>query len=94
VNDPQLPTGLQLQSTPAFVESLETTAVTGETALINKKGDGCGSKETVTGDPREIVITAEANFVGSAVEVAWTVTVPPVGTADGAVYVVGTLLAV
>jgi hypothetical protein len=62
--------------------------------LTNKKGDGCGSKLTVIGDPAVIVIVAEANFVGSAVEAAWTVTVPPVGTAEGAVYVVATPLAV
>jgi len=40
------------------------------------------------------VIVAETDLVVSATEVAVTVTVPPAGTADGAVYVVGVPLPV
>jgi len=53
---------------------------------------GAGMKATVIG--RVIVMVAETDFVLLAVEVAVTVTVLPVGTAAGAVYVVALPLAV
>ena len=40
LNDPQEFSGVQLQSTPAFVGSFSTTAVMGEAVLTNKKGVG------------------------------------------------------
>ena len=93
VNDPQaeLPQVTD-QSTPLFDGSFVTTAVRGLIALVNIDDGGGGLKET-TG-ARAIVMFAEANFVGSAAEVAIIFTVLPVGTAGGAVYVVALPLAV
>ncbi len=59
--------------------------------FTNKNGVGCGSKKTVGA---VIAILAEAVLVLSDVEVAVTVTEPPVGTEGGAVYVVALPLAV
>jgi hypothetical protein len=44
---------------------------------------------TLIGIGGVIVIVAETDFVGSVTEVAFSVTVPPAGIADGAVYIVG-----
>ena len=95
LNDPQAPVLPQVtvQSTPAFVESNETTAVIGLVVLTCIDVGGGGLKTTVIGGG-VMVMFAETNFVLSAVEVAVTVTILPLGTAAGAVYVVGTPLAV
>jgi hypothetical protein len=93
LNDPQAATGAQLQSTPSFCESFVTIAVSGLVELTSMDEGGSGLKETVIGGS-VMVIVAEANFVGSACEAAVTVTVPPLGTVAGAVYVVATSLAV
>jgi hypothetical protein len=87
---PQLPTGLQLQFTPAFCTSLATTAVrvsVPDVVTLNAEGD------TVTIIGR-IEIVALADLVESATEVAVIVTVPHEGTVIGAVYVVDTVLCV
>jgi len=95
LNDPQAPVLPQVtvQSTPAFVVSFETTAVIGLLVLICIDVGGGGLKTTVIAGG-VMVMFADTNLVGSACEVAVTVTVLPVGTAAGAVYVVATLLAV
>jgi hypothetical protein len=87
LNDPQVPTGAQLQSTPAFDASCETTAVSGFVAFTCIDDGGAGLKTIeIGGGTGVIVIVAEADFVESACEVAVTLTVPPEGTAAGAVY--------
>lgn len=89
MNEPQAPALPQVtdQSTPALVESFETTAVTGVVAFtcIDVGGGGLKTIE-IGGGTAVIVIVAEADFVASACEVAVTLTVPPEGTAAGAVY--------
>jgi ethanolamine utilization microcompartment shell protein EutL len=60
--------------------------------FAGKEEGGAGMKETEIGGV--IVMLAGTDFVLSAVEVAVTVTVLPVGTAAGALYVVALPLAV
>jgi hypothetical protein len=50
LNDPQAPTGVQLQSTPALDESFETTAVIGLVVLVCIDVGGAGLNATaITG---------------------------------------------
>jgi hypothetical protein len=93
LNDPQaeLP-HVTDQSTPVFNASPVTTAVSGLAVLTCIDGGGPGLKDTLIAPV--IVIAAEIDFVLSPVEVAFTVTMPPVGTAAGAVYVVAPPLGV
>jgi len=95
LNDPQAPAlpHVTVQSTPALVLSFETTAVIGLVEFICIDVGGGGLKTTVIAGA-VMVMFAETDFVESACEVALTVTVVPVGTAAGAVYVVETPLAV
>ena len=84
MNEPQfeLPQ-VTIQFTPLFDGSFVTTAVRAVMLLICTEEGGGGLKETMGAGV--MVILAEANFVGSAVEVAVTVTMLPEGTAAGAV---------
>jgi hypothetical protein len=82
---PALPQ-VTVQFTPWFCESLVTTAVSDAAVLVCSEVGGAGLKATeITGAVVVIVIVADADFVGSVLEVAVTVTVLPVGTAAGAV---------
>lgn len=54
-------------------------------ALICREAGGTPWKETAIGSGGVMVIVADTDLVGSAAEVAVTVTFPPEGTADGAV---------
>jgi hypothetical protein len=96
LNPPQAPMLPQVtdQVTPAFAESLLTTAVSDVVALVWSEEGGSGLKATEIGTAAVMVMVADADFVVSVTEVAVTVTVLPVGTADGAVYVVAEPLAV
>jgi hypothetical protein len=85
LNVPQAPAPLLPhvtdQVTPAFLESLVTVAVSAAVALVASKA---GAPESAT-EMAVIVIVDDADFVGSVTDVAVTVTVLPVGTAEGAV---------
>jgi hypothetical protein len=85
-NDPQsaLPQVTD-QSTPACDESFTTFAVIGLVAPMFIDDGGGGLKETMIGGATVMEMLAEIDFVLSAVEVAVTFTVLPVGTAAGAV---------
>jgi hypothetical protein len=83
VIEPQAPTlpQVNVQSTPASLGSLVTVAFS--TAIpLGATESVAGATLTVTGS---MVMFALTVFVGSVTEVAITVTVPPLGTADGAV---------
>ena len=72
--------------TPAFAESLATTAVTEPAPFSARDVGGAGVKVTVIGElAAVIVMVADTDFVASFTDVAVTVTVLAVGTADGAV---------
>ena len=76
LNDPQLPLGAQLQVTPAFVESLATTAVSVAVALICSEAGGAGLNDTEIPAGAVMVTVACADWVESVTEVATTVTLP------------------
>ncbi len=83
------------QSTPSFFESFATTAVSGLVALVSIDEGGAGLNVTVIGGGAVLIfIVAETDIAAFACEAAVTVTVPPLGTVAGAVYVVATSLAV
>ena len=82
LNDPQLPLGAQLQVTPAFVESLATTAVKVAVALICSDPGGAGFNVTEMPAGAVTVTVACADCVESVTEVATIVTLP---APDGAV---------
>ena len=83
--EPFTPPHATLHVTPALPESFATTAVYGEVALTLMNERAGGLNVTVMAPPVMMVITAEADFVLSVTDVAVTVTVFPLGIADGAV---------
>jgi hypothetical protein len=100
VYDPQTPTAppdpqVTVQVTPAFAESFATTAVTDDAPFSARDVGGAGVNVTVIGAlAAVIVMLAEADFVASATDVAVTVTLAGLGTAEGAVYTVAVPLGV
>ena len=82
LNEPQLPLGAQLQVTPAFVESLATTAIRVAVALICSDPGGAGVSDTEMPAGAVTVMVVCADLVESVTDVATIVTLPP---ADGAV---------
>jgi len=80
LNEPQVPTGLHVQSTPFFVVSLVTVAVNG-VAWFTSNEDGALNVTVGT----VIVVMPAIVFVLSAVEAAVMVTLLPVGAEAGAV---------
>jgi hypothetical protein len=84
------------QVTPAFALSLVTTAVRLVVEPTKSEVGGVGVSATVMegGGAAVMVMVFDAVFVLSVTDVATIVTVLFVGTAEGAVYVVGALLAV
>jgi len=78
-----------VQSTPAFVESLETAALSVAVAPVwREEGglpDAVKAMEMPGGGPEVMVIGIFRTLVLSAVDVAVMFTVPPVGTDAGAV---------
>ena len=91
MNEPQsvVPVdGVQVtvQSTPAFVESLDTAALISAGVPVVNVGGGTCRKETET--PLTMLVidrAATTLFVASLVDVAVMVTMLPAGTARGAV---------
>jgi hypothetical protein len=85
LNAPQAPAPLLPQVTdqvtPAFLESLVTVAVSPAVAFV---ASDAGAPESAT-EIAVMVTTDDADLVVSVTDVAVTVTVLPVGTADGAV---------
>jgi hypothetical protein len=88
---PQVPTGVQVQSTPAFVVSFATVAAREAVPLVGKVAGGAAESVSVTTGAALIAMIAVAMILLEAVEVALTVTLPAVA---GAVYVVAAPLAV
>jgi hypothetical protein len=91
---PQLFAAAQLtdQSTPAAAGSLATIAVTeavrAEPTVATYRFVGKTLIVTGTGEGGDVIVSvALTDFVVSASDVAVIVTVPPVGTTAGAVYV-------
>jgi hypothetical protein len=86
LNEPHAPALPQVtvQSTPLLAGSLETVALTVALALVCNVVGGAWVK-TITMSGGVMVTTAETVLVGSAVEEAVIVTVPPTGIAAGAV---------
>jgi hypothetical protein len=93
--------GLKLPQAPALPQftvhvtcgllelSLLTNAVSCSLEFTRTALGGAGLKETVTAPLGPVMVrVAEADLVGSVTEVAVMVTVLPVGTAEGAVYMV------
>jgi hypothetical protein len=83
-----------VQVTPALAESLLTVAVKGVVAPVTTLMVGGVTLTLIDPLAGVTVMVALAETVGSVTEVAVTVTVPPLGTAAGAVYVVAVPLAV
>jgi hypothetical protein len=85
LNEPQvLLPQVTVQFTPALAGSLATVALTVAVALVCKMVGGACVKVIVMG-AGVMVTVANTVFVGSALEAAVIVTVPPVGTRVGAV---------
>jgi hypothetical protein len=77
LNVPQVPAGVQVQSTPAFVLSFVTVAVSEVVPLVVKVAGGGASDSATAGAPvMEMVAVAMA--LPEAVEVAVMVTLPAV----------------
>jgi|SRR5580704_6771965 hypothetical protein len=74
-----------LHVTPPFLLSPATTAFSGKVLLICNTAGGGATNETLTPAGAVIVIDAVAVAVPSVTELATMLTVPPVGTFDGAV---------
>ena len=80
----------KLQSTPAAAESFKTTAtgcaVRPEPEFVTERADGVTLTEIALAADGVVIVTVElTDFVVSVTEVAVSITVPPAGTADGAV---------
>jgi hypothetical protein len=88
---PHVPTGVQLQSTPALAVSLATVAATEAVAFTAKEVGGAVLSVTVMAVAAVTVTAAEAVVELLEVAAATMVTLP---AADGAVYVVAAPLAV
>ena len=83
---------LTVQSTPALVESLPTRAESVTVCAVPEvcalRVEGVTAIVTGTGTVPLVICTIElTDFVVSVSDVAVTVTVPPAGTTEGAVYV-------
>lgn len=86
---------LTVQSTPAFAESLLTVAEIEAVPLTARVAGGACVMEIEIGAVAEVIVTvAVALLLLSVVEKAVMLTVLPVGTADGGVYIVVAPLAV
>jgi hypothetical protein len=83
LKEPQEPAGAQLQFTPSPSGSFCTAAVTDALLLISMYAGGAWVMVTTIG--ALMVMAAEAKTALSELEVAVTVTEPPLGTEDGAV---------
>jgi hypothetical protein len=92
LKDPQVPTGVQLQSTPAFAVSLATVAATDAVAFTAREVGGAVLSVTVSAGAVAVIVTA-ADAVVELFEVA-AATMVTLPAADGAVYVVAAPLAV
>jgi hypothetical protein len=93
LNDPHAePPHVAVHFTPAFALSFATLAVILVVAFAASEVGGCAASVTATAGV--IVIVAEVDFVLSVTEVAVTVTVFALGTAEGAVNTVAPPLAV
>jgi hypothetical protein len=88
---PQVPAGVQVQSTPALVLSFATVAVREVVPFVDKVAGGAAESVSVTAAGAFTAMIALAMILLEAVEVALTVTLPAVA---GAVYVVAAPLAV
>jgi hypothetical protein len=84
LNEPQAFAGRHVQVTPELVGSFTTTAVSVVVVPVAIEA-GVGWSETEMGGGALIVMVAVADCVGSLIDVAVTVTEPPVGIAVGAV---------
>ncbi len=87
LNEPQAPAlpHVAVQSTPLLAGSFVTVAATFTGPLTFRLTGGAIERATATGAPAITVMVAEADLLGSAVEVAVRVTVFPAGTLAGAV---------
>ena len=84
LNEPQAFAGRHVQVTPELVKSLATTAVSVVVVPVAIEAGGSWS-ETDIGGGALMVMVAVADCVESLIDVAATVTDPPVGIAGGAV---------
>ncbi len=84
LKEPQAFAGRHVQVTPELVESLATTAVSVVVVPVPIEA-GVGWSETEMGGGALMVMVAVADCVESLIDVAATVTDPPVGRAAGAV---------
>jgi len=92
LKEPHVPTGAQLQSTPAFAVSLATVAATDAVALTASVVGGAVLSVTVIAGVVAVIVTVAVAVVELfEVAAATMVTLP---AADGAVYVVAAPLAV
>ncbi|HEX4643628.1 MAG TPA: hypothetical protein VH161_09170 [Candidatus Acidoferrales bacterium] len=92
---PQVPVGVQVQSTPAFAESFVTVALTvAVPPMVKEAGGAVASEMDTAAEGAEIATVAVAVTEWLLVEVAVIVTLPPLGAVDGAVYMVAAPLAV
>ena len=78
MNVPQVPTGVQVQSTPAFELSFATVAVREAVPFVDKVAGGAAESVSVTTGAALTAMAAVAMTLPEAVEVALMVTLPAV----------------